>query len=275
MLSKRILTIQDLSCVGRCSLTVALPVLSAYGMETCVLPTAVLSNHTAFDKWSCLDLTYEMKNILAAWQENGFLFDAFLTGYLGSAGVVDVVKTCFSDFSNESAEIIIDPAFGDNGRLYPAYDGEYVTAMADLIKSADIILPNLTEACFLAGIEYRSDTSPESAKEIVKRLAEYTPAAIVLTGMERAGEIGELIYSGGVFSEVWAEKLPRRFHGTGDLFAAAFAALYLQGSGLEKACASAGDFVAAGINETDSSCIYGVNLEYVLNSRVNGNRCFT
>ena len=98
MLSKRILTIQDLSCVGRCSLTVALPVLSAYGMETCVLPTAVLSNHTAFDKWSCLDLTYEMKNILAAWQENGFLFDAFLTGYLGSAGVVDVVKSCFSDF---------------------------------------------------------------------------------------------------------------------------------------------------------------------------------
>ena len=101
----------------------------------------------------CLDLTYKMKNILAAWQENGFLFDAFLTGYLGSAGVVDVVKTCFSDFSNESAEIIIDPAFGDNGRLYPAYDGEYVTAMADLIKSADIILPNLTDACFLAGIE--------------------------------------------------------------------------------------------------------------------------
>lgn len=269
MLSKRILTIQDLSCVGRCSLTVALPVLSAYGIETCVLPTAILSNHTAFDKWSCLDLTYEMKNILAAWQGNGFRFDAFLVGYLGAVAVVDVVKTCFRDFSNESAEIIIDPAFGDNGKLYPAFDSGYVTAMADLIESADIILPNLTEACFLTGMEYWADASPESAKEIVKRLAGRTPAAIVLTGVERDGEIGELIYSDGVFSEVWAKKLPRRFHGTGDLFASVFTASHLQGSGLAKACASAGSLVAASINATDSSCTYGVNFEYALNNRIN------
>ncbi len=269
MLSKRILTIQDLSCVGRCSLTVALPVLSAYGIESCVLPTAILSNHTAFDKWSCLDLTCEMKNILAAWRGNGFRFDAFLVGYLGAADIVDVVKSCFRDFSNESAEIIIDPAFGDNGKLYPAYDGGYVTAMADLIKSADIILPNLTEACFLTGIEYQPDASSESAKEIVRQLAERTPAAIVLTGVEREGEIGELIYSDGVFSEVWEKKLPRRFHGTGDLFAAAFAASYLQGSGLAKACESAGGLVAASINATDSSCSYGVNFEYALNNRMN------
>lgn len=269
MMAKRILTIQDLSCVGRCSLTVALPVLSAYGIETCVLPTALLSNHTAFQKWSCLDLTDEMKKIMAAWRENGFRFDAFLAGYLGSAAAADVVKTCFRDFSNEGAKIIIDPAFGDNGKLYAGFDSGYVTVIADLIKSADILLPNLTEACYLSGVEYRPDVTPEFAKEIVKRLAEQTNAVIVLTGVERGGEIGELIYSDGALSEVWAEKLPRRFHGTGDLFAAAFSALYLQGSGLEKACAAAGALVAAGISATDDSCSYGVNFEHALYKRKN------
>lgn len=275
MLSKRILTIQDLSCVGRCSLTVALPVLSAYGIETCVLPTAILSNHTAFNKWSYLDLADEIKNILAAWQENRFLFDAFLVGYLGTAAMADVAKSCFRDFSNKGAEIIIDPAFGDNGKLYPALDGGYVAAMSDLIKSADIILPNLTEVCFLTGTRYRPDISTESAKEIVKRLAEHTPATIVLTGVEHGDEIGELIYSDGAFSEVWNKKLPRRFHGTGDIFASAFTASYLHGCGLIKACESAGGLVTASINATDSSCVYGVNFEYALNNRINQPLHFT
>jgi len=248
---------------------VALPVLSAYGIECCVLPTAILSNHTAFDQWSCLDLTFEMKNIMAAWRGNGFRFDAFLVGYLGAVGIVDIVKSCFREFSNGNAEVIIDPAFGDKGKLYPAFDGGYVKAMADLIKSADIILPNLTEACFLTGIEYQPEASSDAAKEIVKQLAEYTPAAIVLTGVEREDEIGELIYSHGEFSEVWGKKLPRHFHGTGDLFASVFAARYLQGSGLTKACESAGDLVAASISATDGSCSYGVNFEYALNNRIN------
>lgn len=268
MLSKRILTMQDLSCVGQCSLTVVLPVLSAYGIETCVLPTAILSNHTAFDKWSCLDLSFEMDNILKAWQENNFMFDAFLGGYLGSAAMADVAKICFQHFMKEGAPIIIDPVFGDNGKLYAAFDSGYVAVMADLIKSADIILPNLTEACFLTGIEYQPEVSTASAKEIVKRLAECTPAAIVLTGVEHDGEIGELIYADGEFSEVWAKKLPQRFHGTGDLFASAFTALYLQGSGLTEACEAAGNLVAAGINATDGSHIYGVNFEYALKNRI-------
>lgn len=265
MISKRILTMQDLSCVGQCSLSVVLPVLSAYGVETCVLPTAILSNHTAFDKWSCLDLAFEMDNILKAWRENNFKFDAFLGGYLGSAAIADVAKICFKDFLNEGAKIIIDPAFADNGKLYAAFDSGYVTVMEDLIKSADIILPNLTEACFLTGTEYQPNAPAGFTKEIVRRLAECTSAAIVLTGIEHGGEIGELVYSNGEFSEVWAKKLPRRFHGTGDLFAAAFTALYLQGSGLMEACEAAGNLVAASIDATDMSHIYGVNFECVLN----------
>lgn len=266
MVSKRILTMQDLSCVGQCSLTVALPVLSAYGVETCVLPTAILSNHTAFNIWSCLDLTPEIDNIMSTWRKNNFKFDAFLLGYLGSSEIMKVAQVCFRDFSNEFAKIIIDPAFGDNGRLYPAFDNIYVDAMANLIKSADIILPNVTEACFLSGIEYQTDTSVESARKIVKKLAERTPATIVLTGIECDDKIGELIYSEGEFSEVWAKKLPRHFHGTGDLFASVFTAVYLKSNNLTKACEEAGNFVASSICATDNTHTYGVNFEYVLNN---------
>lgn len=267
MLSKRILTMQDLSCVGQCSLTVALPVLSAYGVEASVLPTAVLSNHTAFEKWSCLDLTPEMDAIMTAWRQNGFQFDAFLLGYLGSAAIMEIAKVCFHDFAAAHAKIIIDPAFGDNGRLYPAFDKSYVTAMADLIRCADMILPNLTEACYLTGTEYRPDGTLDYAKETVRRLAGQTNAAIILTGVEQNGEIGELIYTDGAFTEVWDKKLPRRFHGTGDLFAAAFTAVYLQSESMEAAASAAGRLVADSIRATDAAHTYGVNFEYALNNR--------
>ena len=267
MRSKRILTMQDLSCVGQCSLTVALPVLSAYGVETCVLPTAILSNHTAFEKWSCLDLTPEMNHIIAAWRENGFKFDAFLLGYLGSADIMNIAKVCFRDFAADGAKIIIDPVFGDNGKLYPAFDKGYVAAMADLIESADIILPNLTEACFLTETEYKANDSVETAKKAVLRLAERTNAAIVVTGVEQGGRIGELIYSDEEFTEVWAEKLLHHFNGTGDLFASVFTAIYLKCGDMRAACEAAGAFVAESIRATDASHTYGVNFEYALNHR--------
>lgn len=264
MLSKRILTIQDLSCVGRCSLTVALPVLSAYGIETCVLPTALLSNHTAFPKWSCVDLSAEVRQIMEAWHENGFQFDAFLTGYLGSAAAMDAAKACFRRFSKEKADIVIDPAFGDDGKLYPAFDGMYVAAMAGFIQSGSILLPNFTEVCFLTGEEYRRGASIEYMKEAVVRLSAMTPAVIVMTGAELDGKIGELIYDSGEFTEVWTDLLPGRFHGTGDLFASAFTAVYLQSGDLIKACEAANGLVSASIVATDDLRSYGVNFEYVL-----------
>lgn len=264
MLSKKILTMQDLSCVGQCSLTVALPVLSAMGIETCVLPTAILSNHTMFKKWSCLDLTDETRNIMNVWRENGFKFDAFYLGYLGSAELMDVARDCFKEFSADGAKVIIDPAFGDNGVLYPAFDQAYVNAMKSLIKSADIILPNLTEACFLSGVPYEQNADLQFTEKVIKKLATITDATIVLTGAEKDGEIGEVIYSGGEFSRVWAEKLPKRFHGTGDIFAAAFTAKYLESGSLERACEVAGGLVAESIKATDPSHPYGVNFEYAL-----------
>lgn len=264
MAPKRILAMQDLSCVGRCSLTVVLPVLSAYGIEACALPTALLSNHTAFAAWSCLDLAPEIEKIMAAWRANDFQFDGFLLGYLGSPAAIDAAKTCFRDFSRAGAKVIIDPVLGDHGKLYAALDPKYVTAMRHLIASADILLPNLTEACFLTGTEYRAEETADFARETVKRLAELTPAAIVLTGVEHGGEIGELIYADGAFSQVWAQRLPHRCHGTGDLFAAVFAAIYFQTGDMEAACAAATDFVTSSLLATDGPCACGVNFEYAL-----------
>ena len=268
MLSKRILTMQDLSCVGQCSLTVALPVLSAFGVETCVLPTAILSNHTMFEKWSCVDFTEEAENIMRVWKENSFKFDAFYLGYLGSAPLTEVAKKCFAQFSSEGAKVLIDPAFGDDGKLYPAFDEEYVNAMRKLIKSADIILPNLTEACFLCGADYEQNASVEFAKKVIKKLSAMTDAVIVLTGAEKNGEIGEIIYSENQFSYVWAEKLPKRYHGTGDIFASAFTAVYLESGNLEKACSVAGKLVADSIRNTDPEHRYGVNFEYALKNTI-------
>lgn len=205
---KRILTMQDLSCVGQCSLTVALPVLSAYGIETCVLPTAVLSNHTMFSGWSYLDLTAEIKNIFKHWAQNGFTFDAFLLGYLGKAELMQVAEECFDRFSAEGARVIIDPVMGDNGKLYPGFDRNYVIAMRKLLKRADVILPNVTEACFLTETEYRQEYDAAFLEQLERKLAEITDGTIVVTGALLGNDIGEAIYCGDKSKILLHERLP-------------------------------------------------------------------
>lgn len=264
MENKKLLTMQDLSCVGQCSLTVALPVLSHLGVETCVLPTAVLSNHTAFKKWSYLDLTPEIKNIMESWRENGFLFDGFLLGYLGKKELMQIAEECFDQFSAENAPVVIDPAFGDNGKLYGGFDLEYVAAMKNLLRRADIILPNLTEACFLLGWEYPLSYDKAFVERAMRALAEFTNATVVVTGVEFGGKIGEAILCAGEVSYVMGKKLPKSSHGTGDIFAAAFTAQYMAGKSLFAACAFAGDFVADCIRMTPDGHDYGVCFERVM-----------
>ncbi len=267
-MSKRILTMQDLSCVGQCSLTVALPLLSAYGVEAAVLPTAVLSNHTMFKGWSYLDLTPEIQNIYKFWRENNFKFGGFLLGYLGKKELMDLAEECFDNFSEEGAEIIIDPAFGDNGKLYGGFDGAYVEAMRHLIRRADIILPNMTEVCFMTGLEYREKYDRDYVDRAVAEMAKYTRGTIIITGVELDGLIGEAIYTGGKIQYVLSELLPARLHGTGDIFAAVFAAERWSGVGLAGSCASAGDFVADCIRRTDGSHFYGACFEEVLRGKI-------
>ena len=265
MKTKRILTMQDLSCVGQCSLTVALPILSRYGIETCVLPTAVLSNHTMFKGWSYLDLTPEIEKIYENWKNNDIKFDAFLLGYLGKAELMALAEKCFDQFSNEGAPVIIDPVFADNGKLYGGFDLNYVAEMRKLIKRADVILPNVTEACFLTGTAYREEQDEEFIKELADKLFAITGKTVIITGAEKDGKIGELIYSGGEYEYVLLEKLPAKRHGTGDIFASVFTAKYLGGESLAESCSAASRFVIDCLKQTDPSHFYGVNFEKVLN----------
>ncbi len=265
---KKLLTIQDLSCVGQCSLTVALPVLSAYGIETCVLPTAVLSNHTMFKQWSYLDLTPEVDNIYANWRANGFKFDAFLLGYLGKASLMALSERAFDEFSADGRLIVIDPVFADNGKLYGGFDAEYVKGMAHLLRRSDIILPNLTEACFLTGIDYRTEYDERYVEEVLSALAKLTGAVAVVTGIELGSKIGEAIRDGDKISYVMGEKLPKSSHGTGDIFAAVFTAEYLGGKTLEEAADKASVFVQDCLRATPSEHFYGVVFEKILKGRM-------
>lgn len=267
MKTKRILTMQDLSCVGQCSLTVALPVLSALGVEASVLPTAILSNHTMFDGWSYLDLTPEIENVYANWKNNGFKFDGFLLGYLGKASLMELAKRAFKEFSHQGAPKIIDPCFGDNGKLYGGFDLDYVKAMAELVAHADIILPNITEACYLTGEEYKESYDGAYIEKLIEKLGHITGATVIITGVEANGMIGEAIADGGKIEYVYGEKLPVRYHGTGDLFAAAFTAKYLNGQSFNSACDFAGKFVVDSIRKTPKEHFYGVCFEQVLNER--------
>lgn len=261
---KKILTMQDLSCVGQCSLTVALPILSAYGVETCVLPTAVLSNHTMFKSWSYLDLTREIDNIFGEWKNNGFKFDAFLLGYLGKKELMDVAERCFDEFPADGAKIIIDPVFGDNGKLYGGFDLDYVAAMRNLLRRADIILPNVTEACFLTGTQYREDYDAKFVIKLENKLSEITDAKIIITGAELGENIGEFIHGKKKGEILLHERLPVKKHGTGDIFASVFTAYYLMGKGVHNACNAAAKFVADCIRATDGAHFYGVEFEKVL-----------
>ncbi|MCM1438686.1 MAG: pyridoxamine kinase [Roseburia sp.] len=274
MKTKRILTMQDLSCAGQCSLTVALPILSRYGVETCVLPTAVLSNHTMFKSWSYLDLTPELPAIFENWKSNGIKFDAFLLGYLGKKELMALAEECFDGFANGGAPIIIDPVFADNGKLYGGFDLAYVAEMKKLIRRADIILPNVTEACFLTGTEYREEHSDEYIKELANKLFDITGKTVVITGVEWQNLIGEYILTEIMRDKkpalrgdyVMLEKLPEKRHGTGDIFASVFTANYLNGKSLSECCSAASRFVIDCLKATDPAHFYGVNFERVLNS---------
>ena len=180
---KRILTIQDISCLGKCSITVALPVISAMGVETTILPTAVLSTHTMFQNFTVKDLTDQLVPITEHWKKEGIHFDAIYTGYLGSDEEIEIVKKIFADFGGDDTLIFVDPVMADHGKLYPAFDEAYAKHNASLCGAADIIVPNLTEACFMTGTEYREDYDEAYIKDLLAKLAALGSKVVVLTGI--------------------------------------------------------------------------------------------
>lgn len=261
---RRVLTVQDISCVGQCSLTVALPVISACGVECAVLPSCVLSNHTAFDSWTFRDLTGDMEKILEKWLELGFLFDAFYTGYV-SKSQIPVIAKIMKESARSGAWKIVDPVMADNGKMYAGFDDDFPEHMKILIKDADVALPNISEACFLTGVPYKAGVQEENYVErLLKGVASIGAKKVVLTGVSlEKGKIGFALYEGEKTRYYFTELLDYNSHGTGDLYASVFTGALMRGCSVYESAVLAADTVVLAMKQThdDKTHWYGVKFE--------------
>jgi pyridoxine kinase len=256
---KHVLTIQDFSCVGRCSLTVALPVLSAMGIRASALPTAVLSTHTAFPKPELADLTGKLLDFSNHWKQNGITFDAISVGYLADPRQANIVAQILDDFDTFT---VLDPVMGDNGKLYSRITEAHVDALRSLCAKADVVLPNLTEAAALTGLPYRETADEGYLGELSAGLLALGAKNAVITGLRRGeNTIGYYCSDGATFQ---GERIPRHFHGTGDLFAAVFLGSLMGGCDLAGAAEKAEQFVRRCIAGTPQSTPHGVEFERFL-----------
>lgn len=269
---KRVAAIHDISCFGRCSLTVALPVLSAVGIETSIIPTAILSTHTGgFSGYTVRDLTEDILPIAEHWRTLDIGFDAMYSGYLASFEQLDLVGKLFDMFGSEDAFIFVDPVMADNGKLYPAFDMEFSRGMARLCTKADAIVPNLTEAAFLLGEEYREGPYDRYYIEgLMKRLAELGPRQIILSGVFFDEEhLGAAAYdkASGEIAYAFSERLPGYYHGTGDVFGSSLLAALLGNCTLQQSIQLAVDFTVGSLRRSKAEGHddrFGVNFEYGL-----------
>jgi pyridoxine kinase len=267
---KNVLAVHDVSCAGRCSLTVALPIISAFG-STCVsLPTALLSTHTGgFTGFTCLDLTDEMQKIIDAWRPLKMRFDALYSGFLASAEQIDIVKNVIKEYRTPSFTSVIDPVMGDNGQLYKIFDGEFVQKMKELVPVADILIPNITEAALLCGIEYKDSPYDKNYLEtLISALKDLGADNIVLTGAAFSRDtLGVAVSEAGQGTEYYfTRKIDGYYHGTGDVFGSVLTAHLMKGKSLLTAAAKACDFVVESIDATDRNgdLRYGVDFEKIL-----------
>lgn len=262
---KRILTIQDISCIGQCSLTVALPVLSACGHEVCILPSAVLSTHTGgFGKPYVRDLTEAMPDFLRHWKEQNITFDAIYTGYLGSIEAITHAERIANELLAPGGSLIVDPAMADHGKLYSGFDSAYAEAMGKLCEKADVMLPNITEAAMMTGLPYRESFDEAYVRELLHRLG---GREVVLTGVGfDPQETGAALRCGGEIQYCHHRKIPRSYHGTGDIFASAFTGALVSGYSMQEAARIASEYTCKCIAITyqDPAHWYGVKFEAAL-----------
>lgn len=265
---KRLLTIQDISCVGQCSLTVALPVISACGIETAVLPSAVLSTHTAgFSGYTFRDLTEDMPAIKDHWVKENIKFDAIYTGYLGSTKQIEYVADIFDSVGNENCVKVIDPAMADNGNLYPGFDGEFVEAMKGLCAKADYLVPNITEASFLTDMEYKTEYDKAYIDELIEKMCALGAKNVILTGVSyKEGRTGVVVFENGEYSYYEHEFLPNSCHGTGDIYASAFVGALVRGKSAFDSAKIAAEYTVECIRATaeEENHWYGAKFEPVL-----------
>ncbi len=265
---KKILTIQDISCVGQCSLTVALPILSACGIETCILPSAVLSTHTAgFSGYTFRDLTEDIPRIKQHWMKEGIQFEAIYTGFLGSEKQIAYITDIFQDTLRIGGLKIVDPAMADNGKLYPGFDANFVKSMGNLCKRADYIVPNITEACLLTGTEYKTEYDRGYIDLLLKKLADMGCKNVILTGVSyEQGKTGVVVFEDTQYFYYEHEKFPQNCHGTGDIYASTFVGALVRDKTTFEAAKIAADYTVDCIKATvgDENHWYGVKFELAL-----------
>lgn len=269
---KRVLTIQDISCVGQCSLTVALPILSACGHETAVLPSAVLSTHTAgFSGYTFRDLTEDMPKIKDHWIKENIKFDAIYTGYLGSTKQIDYVNEIFNETGKTECIKIVDPAMADNGKLYPGFDNDFVQAMKKLCGEADYLVPNISEACFLTDTEFKTEYSRDYIDALISKMVALGAKNIILTGVSyEKGKTGVVVFENGTYTYYEHEQIAGGCHGTGDVYASAFTGALLKGKDAYTSAKIAADYVLDCIRvtqdcgENEEKHWYGAKFEPVL-----------
>lgn len=265
MAYKRILTVQDISCLGQCSMTVALPILSACGHETVILPTAVLSTHTGgFGKPQVQHLSDMISGVQRHWQENHIDFDAIYVGYLGSVAAVEAVSRIADTMLAPGGRLIVDPAMADHGKLYSGFDESYAKAMQVLCEKADVMIPNITEAAMMTGLPYREDFDEGYISELLSVLQ---GREVVLTGVScEPGRTGIAIRSDGKVSCYQHARIGKNYHGTGDIFASAFTGALMQEKSMEEAVQIAADFTLQCIQNTfeNPAHWYGVKFETAL-----------
>ena len=272
MKQKRVAAVHDISCFGRCSLTAALPILSATGIETSVIPTAILSTHTGgFTGFTVRDLTDDILPVARHWKSLNLGFDAIYTGYLGSAEQIDIVTELFGMFRTWDNLIYVDPVMADNGVMYPAFDKAFAVGMARMCAKADVVIPNITEAVFMLGEEYAEGPYTRDYIEgLLRRLAGLGPRKVFLTGVYfNEKELGAAAYDrvSGEYSCAFSDRIEGYYHGTGDVFGSALLAALLGGKSDREAAQIAVDFTIGSLlrsKEEAHDVRFGVNFEYGL-----------
>lgn len=266
----KILTIQDLSCFGQCSITVALPVVSAFGIETAVLPSAVLSTHTSgFTDYTVRDLTDDLPDIRKHWESEGIYFDAVYTGFIASAEQMDYIKDIIDSRLKDGGKVFVDPAMADFGEFYNGFDQDFADRMGELCKLGDYILPNTTEACFILHRPWKEHFTKEEMIEMAEELQNFTKRYVILKGYQNdSNEMGMIVLDKKTSSIeiVYNDRIDYVSHGTGDVFASSFVGSVMVGKSPVQAAKIAGEFTKKAVEKTigDKNHKYGVKFEQAI-----------
>ena len=266
----KILTIQDISCFGQCSITVALPIVSAFGIETAILPSAVLSTHTAgFTDFTVRDLTEDLPAIQKHWEKEGIDFKAIYTGFIASIEQLDYIKDIIDSRLKDDGVVFVDPAMADHGEFYNGFDQEFADKMGELCKLGDYILPNTTEACYILHKPWKEQFTKEEMLQMANELSDFTKRYVILKGYENENnELGMIVLDKkeSTCEIVYNDKIDYVSHGTGDVFASAFVGSTMIGKSPSESARIAGEFTKRAIEKTvgDENHAYGVKFEKVL-----------